>query len=122
MNRRSRRTAVVALLACSVLASGGAALAPAAASVPAAASGSCTVRPADNGLSVTVSGSGWAPEDLPLKIDGGGGVAQLENVAPDGSFTVVRLRKSTDFAILPATGGATHCTVTSGGGQGRGIG
>ncbi|MCX4694943.1 hypothetical protein [Streptomyces sp. NBC_01408] len=109
MNRRSRRTTVTSLLACSLLAGGGAALAPTATAAPAI--GTCTVKPADNGLSITISGSGWAPTDMPLNIDGGEGVSPLENVQPDGSFSVVRFQKSTDFTILPASGGFKNCTV-----------
>ncbi|MFG2983679.1 hypothetical protein ACGFYQ_20930 [Streptomyces sp. NPDC048258] len=112
MNRRSRRTTVTSLIACSFLAGSMAALAPAATAVPAI--GTCTVKPADNGLSITISGSGWTPEDMPLKIDGGEGVGELEGVQPDGSFSVVRFQKSTDFTILPASGGFKNCTVLKG--------
>lgn len=109
MNRRSRRTTVTSLIACSLLLGGGAALTPPATAAPAI--GTCTVKPADNGLSVTISGSGWMPEDMPLEIDSGEGVAPLENVQPDGSFSVIRFQKSTDVTILPAQGGFKNCTV-----------
>ncbi|MEU9106940.1 hypothetical protein AB0D54_21825 [Streptomyces xanthophaeus] len=109
MNRRSRRTTVTSLITCTFVAGSLAALAPAASAAPGI--GTCTVKPADNGLSLTISGSGWAPDDMPLKIDGGEGVSPLEGVQPDGSFSVKRFQKSTDFTILPAKGGFKNCTV-----------
>lgn len=107
MNRHCRRTTVTSLVACSFFAGSLVALAPAAASAP--ATGSCTVKPADNGLSVTVTGSGWDPE-AGLKIDGGEGVNTLP-VKPDGTFLLVRFQQSTGFTVLPETGGSTNCRV-----------
>ncbi|MCY0947587.1 hypothetical protein [Streptomyces antarcticus] len=107
MNRHSRRTTVTSLVACSFFAGSLVALAPAATAAPAI--GTCTVKTADNGLSITISGSGWDPK-VGLKIDGGEGVDTLP-VKPDGTFSLVRFQKSTDFTVLPDTGGFRNCQV-----------
>ncbi|MFJ6795300.1 hypothetical protein [Streptomyces sp. NPDC091268] len=101
MNRRTRRirrSGVTTLIAFSVLAGGSAALASTAAAA-APAVGTCTVKPADDGLSITISGSGWDPQ-VPLKIDGGEGLDSVA-VSPEGTFSLKRFQKNTDFVILP---------------------
>ncbi|MCX5379899.1 hypothetical protein [Streptomyces sp. NBC_00091] len=108
MNRRSRRTTVTSVIACSLLAGGMAALAPTATAAPAL--GTCTVKPAANGLSVTISGSGW-DTNVALQLNDGESTVDL-NLGPDGTFLVKRFQKpTTDFVVLPATGGFLNCKL-----------
>ncbi|MFD3324412.1 hypothetical protein [Streptomyces sp. NPDC058701] len=112
MTRHRRRTTAGSLIACSLFAGSLVAghsvtLAPAAAAAPAV--GTCTVKPAADGLSVTVRGSGWDPE-ADLRIDGGEGTGTVP-VEDDGTFSLVRFQQSTAFTVLPATGGTRACQV-----------
>ncbi|MFD3328644.1 hypothetical protein [Streptomyces sp. NPDC058701] len=92
--QRTRRTLITSLLASSVALGGAAFLAPtAAAAVPAA---SCTVTPAANGMSVTITGEGFT---APRKLNDGESTQDL-NVDASGNFKLTRFQKNVDYTVL----------------------
>ncbi|MBD0421609.1 hypothetical protein AB0L35_32155 [Streptomyces sp. NPDC052309] len=92
MHLHPRRT-VVSVLASSLALSGAIVFAPTAAAVPAA---SCTVTPAANGMSVTISGEGFtAPRDL-----NDGESTERLNVDENGNFLLTRFQRNVDYTVL----------------------
>ncbi|UQW99879.1 hypothetical protein [Streptomyces sp. RerS4] len=110
--RHARRTVVSSLIAASFLSGGLAALSPAAtAAAPTVvpAIGTCTVTPAADGLSITITGSGWKPNEA-LSLNDGESTFPL-SVDADGNFMLKRFQKNTDFTVLPDSGGFKNCMV-----------
>lgn len=87
------RRAVVSFFVSSLALSGAIAFAPSAGAVPTA---SCTVTPAANGMSVTITGEGFS---APRNLNDGESTERL-NVDANGNFRLTRFQKNVDYTVL----------------------
>ncbi|MET7860320.1 hypothetical protein ABZS81_24535 [Streptomyces sp. NPDC005318] len=87
------RRAVVSFFVSSLALSGAIAFAPTAGAVPTA---SCTVTPAANGMSVTITGEGFT---APRNLNDGESTERL-NVDANGNFRLTRFQKNVDYTVL----------------------